>query len=198
MKLSKFSLFIFIFCLGLANTKAQETDVKKGSIADQFDFMVKKSNNFNDKGQTYEVVNINMIVALKAHTLDSLKVLQRKLDNSQNRIVPLQEEIDTLKTNLSESQKSLALIKEEKDDMVLLGMQMSKANYNMVMWSIITILFVGLLFFIFRFKNSNAITQSTRTAFIDLEHEFEEHRSAALLREQKAMRQLQDELNKHK
>ena len=82
--------------------------------------------------------------------------------------------------------------------MALFGMQMSKANYNVLMWSIIGGLFALLLFFIFKFKNSNSITRNTKKSLSEIEEEFEQHRKIALEREQKVRRQLQDEINKHK
>ena len=75
---------------------------------------------------------------------------------------------------------------------------MSKAGYNVLMWSIIAGLLILLLFFIFKFKNSNAITRQAKFALAETEEEFEEHRKRALEREQKVMRRLQDELNKQK
>lgn len=66
------------------------------------------------------------------------------------------------------------------------------------MWSVIAVLFALLLFFIYRFKNSNAVTITTKESLENLENEFKEHRTFALEREQKVMRQLQDERNKHK
>ena len=66
----------------------------------------------------------------------------------------------SLKSKLSESQKSLATIKEEKDDMFLLGMPMSKTSYATLMWSIIATLVVFLVLFVYRFKNSNAVTKN--------------------------------------
>lgn len=196
MKLSKFILILF--CLQVSIVNAQETDVKKASISDQFDYIIRKSTNFNEKGQTYEVVRLDLLMSVKAAALDSVKVVQAKLKEARKGISPLEEEIKGLKANLSASQKSLAIIKEEKDNMYLLGMPISKESYKVVMWSIIIILIVFLVFFIYRFKNSNAVTKTAQNTLEDLENEFKEHRSAALIREQKAMRQLQDELNKQK
>lgn len=196
MNLSKNLVFLFSLCF--INLYAQDAVEKKGSISDQFDYIIRKSTNFNEKGQTYEVVKLDLLLSVKAHALDSINLLQSKLETAKSSVSPLEQEIDTLKINLSNSQKSLAILKQEKDDMVLLGMSFSKANYSLVMWSVIAFLFITLLFFIFRFKNSNAITKSTKIAYDDLEKEFEDHRRVALEREQKAMRQLQDELNKHK
>jgi len=55
-----------------------------------------------------------------------------------------------------------------------------------------------LLFFIYKYKNSNSITRDVNMSLSEIEGEFEEHRKVALEREQKVRRQLQDELNKHK
>lgn len=66
------------------------------------------------------------------------------------------------------------------------------------MWSIIGGLFVLLLFFIYKFKNSNAVTKQAKKSLEETEEEFEEHRKIALEREQKVRRQLQDEINKQK
>jgi hypothetical protein len=75
---------------------------------------------------------------------------------------------------------------------------MGKTNYNILMWSIIAALLSLLLFFIYKFKNSNALTREAKLKLDEVETEFEEHRRTALEREQKVRRQLQDELNKNK
>jgi F0F1-type ATP synthase membrane subunit a len=82
--------------------------------------------------------------------------------------------------------------------MSLLGLQMSKTSYNVLMWAIIAGLLALLLFFIFKFKNSNSVTRNVKNALEEIEEEFDEHRKTALDREQKVRRQLQDEINKHK
>ncbi len=198
MNSSKYSIFIFLICFCFTNTKVQAQSLNQGTIGEQFDFVISKSNNFSERGQNYEVINLQTLLELKAHALDSIKTMHTKLENAKSEVSPLQQQITTLKTNLSESQNALALIKEQKDDMNLLGMQMSKASYSLLMWSVIAVLFALLLFFIYRFKNSNAVTITTKESLENLENEFKEHRAFALEREQKVMRQLQDERNKHK
>ena len=82
--------------------------------------------------------------------------------------------------------------------MALFGMQMSKVNYNVLMWTIIAGLLALLILFIYKFKNSNAITRAANKSLAEIEEEFDEHRRTALEREQKVRRQLQDEINKQK
>ncbi|MEM9868666.1 MAG: tRNA (guanine-N1)-methyltransferase, partial [Bacteroidota bacterium] len=65
-------------------------------------------------------------------------------------------------------------------------------------WGIIAILTLLLFLFIYKFRNSNFLTQQAKTALADLEKEYEDHRRRALEREQKISRRLQDELNKQK
>jgi hypothetical protein len=77
-------------------------------------------------------------------------------------------------------------------------MQMSKGGYNALMWTIIAGLFALLLFFIYKFKNSNTITKQAKKALLETEEEYEEYRRNSLEREQKVRRQLQDEINKQK
>ena len=107
MKLSKYILFVI--CLQFTIVNAQESDFNNGSINDQFDYIIKKSTNFNEKGQTYEVVNLDLLLSVRKQALDSISVVQAKFEKARTSIQPLQEEIKTLKNKLSETQKSLTL-----------------------------------------------------------------------------------------
>lgn len=200
-----FKYIIFTFLISslctqlLAQEPAEAASINEGSIDAQFEFAVKTSNNYNSpSGQSYEVIKRTMFLDLKANTLDSLKAIQSKLDNSTKTVETQKAEISILKKDLELTQKTLTTTDKEKNSMEFLGMQMSKAGYNTFLWSIIAGLLALLSFFIFKFKNSNAITKAAKSDLSDLETEFKEHRRTALEREQKINRQLQDEINKHR
>lgn len=199
LKSITFTLTLCFLSLYLSAQEIQTTSINEGSIGDQFDFAIKKSNNYNDaNGRSYEVIRRDMILALKKNTLDSLSAIQSKLDNSTSNVNGQQEEINTLKADLAKTQDSLTATHKEKDSMTLLGMQMSKSAYSLLMWSVIAALLALLVTFIIKFKHSNAVTKSANKAFSDLEIEFKNHRKTALEREQKVKRELQDELNKNR
>lgn len=200
MKSLKFLILVLLLIFGSTSIAAQEKQsINEGSIDDQFEFVIKKSSNWRDeKGQSYEVIKRPLMLTLKAHTLDSLKAIQDQLDSTKNVVNTQQKEIDQLKINLKNTQSNLATTNSEKNSMPLLGLQMSKTSYNLLMWSIISILLVLLSMFIYKFKNSNSITRTAKNNLENIEEEFEEHRRNALEREQKVRRQLQDELNKQK
>ena len=202
MKTLKFLGLTLILVISANSLHAQDTETQslnEGSINDQFEFILRKSGNFKGtNGQQYEAVSKSLFLTLQAHTIDSLKTIQEKLDSTKNTVETQQKEINDLKTNLGTTQSTLDSTNKEKNNMSLLGLSMSKTSYNILMWSIIAGLLTLLLIFIFKFKNSNAITKSAKKVLSETEEEFEEHRRSALEREQKVRRQLQDELNKQK
>ena len=202
MKTIKFLAVTIILVMSSNFICAQDNETQslnEGSINDQFEYVLRKSGNFKGTtGQQYEAVNRNMFLTLQSHTIDSLNILQTKLDNIRNTVEAQQKEIDDLKTNLSSTKSTLDATNKEKNNMSLLGLSMSKTGYNILMWTIIAGLLTLLLIFIFKFKNSNAVTKTAKKTLVETEEEFEEHRRSALEREQKVRRQLQDELNKQK
>lgn len=196
-------LSISIFCTTISaqtgNPEEDKLSLNSGTIDNQFEYILRKSGNFKGtNGQPYEAVKRSMFLTLRAHTIDSLKTIHKDLTETQAIVNSQAKEISTLKTSLSNTQGTLEQTNVEKDSMSLFGMQMSKSGYNVLMWSIIGGLLAFLLFFIYKFKNSNAITRDANKSLAEIEEEFEDHRKVALEREQKVRRQLQDELNKQK
>ena len=197
------TLFFIVFTSLLSlNSLAQEEDklsLNNGTIDNQFEYILKKSGNFKGtNGQPYEAVKLSMFLALRAHTNDSLKTLKKTLAEREATLASQTKEIADLKTNLANTQQDLEKTNAEKDSMSLFGMQMSKTGYNALMWAIIAGLLALLILFIYKFKNSNAITREAKKSLAEIEEEFDEHRRIALEREQKVRRQLQDEINKQK
>lgn len=198
-------ILIVTFNLQTLTAQTQQDDAEEqysldsGNIDSQFEYVFKKSGNFKGtNGQPYEAVKQAWLLKLKANVLDSLKTTYKDLANSEATVANQVKEIDDLKAKLGNTQTTLDQTNEEKNNMSLLGIQTSKTNYNVIMWTIIAALTALLLFFIYKFKNSNSLTKEAKYKLEEVESEFEEHRRNALEREQKVRRQLQDELNKNK
>jgi large-conductance mechanosensitive channel len=197
------ALFIFLCSLSLFSQKANSQDdnlsLDGGTLDNQFEYVITKSTGWNDeRGQNYRVIKTFWLTKLKESTLDSIALLRKEFVSTDNTIKAQAKEIEDLKLNLSNNQNSLNKIKDEKDNVSVFGAQISKSSYSALMWSIIGFLLVALLFFIYKFNNSNAVTKHAKQVLQDLEDEYEEHRKTAVEREQKVRRQLQDEINKQK
>lgn len=169
-----------------------------GPISSQFEYLISKSGNYNANGIRYEVVKLTFIEKLRQNVLDSLKVYNKKAAELNATIAESEVTINTLNKKLEETSNNLMEVNEEKDSISFLGIMIAKGTYNFMLWTIITGLLLLLLFFIYRFRQSNILTQEAKSGLSDLEMEYEDHRRRALEREQKISRQLQDELNKHK
>ncbi len=181
-------------CFSQTKAEKDNLSLNSGTIDNQFEFVIRRSNNYQD----FKVVKKQWLYILKSHTLDSLKAVHKELIDTQLVVKSQTDEITDLKLKLNNTQNDLDQTNIEKDNMALFGLQMSKTNYNILMWVIIAALLALLILFIYKFKNSNTITKNARKALVEIEEEFEEHRRIALEREQKVRRQLQDEINKQK
>ncbi|AXG70903.1 hypothetical protein KORDIASMS9_03158 [Kordia sp. SMS9] len=189
----------FILCFSLfANAqnvaKNANLPLKEGPIDEQFEFILKNSNKYKN----YKVVKRDWIEKLQKNVADSINAIQKDLSTEVEKVATQQIEIEKLKTDLATVNQKIEDLYTEKDSISLLGLQLSKGNYQTLMWGIIGVLAILWLFFTYRFKASNTITKEAKAKLAETEHEFEEHRKRALEREQQVRRKLQDEINKNK
>ena len=203
MKISKL-LFIVMALVSFNLHFAQETEeddnlsLDQGPISSQFEYVSKKSGNYRADGVRYEVVKELNLDKLRQNVLDSINAFNKKVNELNGTITGHVETIGSLNKKLEETTNKLVEVTEEKDSMSFLGIMVSKGTYNFILWTIIVALLLFLLFFIYKFRNSNILTQEAKSTLAEVETEYEDHRRRALEREQKISRQLQDEINKHK
>ncbi len=197
-KLTTLVLLLNLSLLTAQNQPQEKLSLNSGTIDNQFEYVITKSYTYKGNGKVYKNVERYWLDALRKHTIDSLNAIKDQLNSTKQLVDNQDKEIQVLKTNLADTNATLDQTNLEKNSMSLFGFLMSKTGYNVLMWSIIAGLLALLLFFIYKFNNSNAITRQAKFALSETEEEFEDHRKRALEREQKVMRRLQDELNKQK
>lgn len=198
-------VFLFGFLLVSTYQFAQETEevddklsLDSGPISNQFDYVAKRSGNYRADGIRYEVVKETNLFKLRKNVLDSIAAMSKKTAELKATIAEHEITITSLNDKLEETTTNLVEVSEEKDKISFLGIPVSKGTYNFILWTIIGGLFLLMGLFIYRFRNSNVLTQEAKRNLTELEVEYEDHRRRALEREQKISRQLQDEINKQK
>ncbi len=197
-------LFLLAFLLTANIQFAQEADeddklsLDEGPISNQFDYVAKRSGNYRADGISYEVVKESNLFKIRKNVLDSIAAMNKKTGELKATIAEHETTITSLNKKLEETTTNLSAVTEEKDSMSFIGIPVSKGTYNFILWTIIGGLFLLLGLFIYRFRNSNILTQEAKQNLSELEVEYEDHRRRALEREQKISRQLQDEINKQK
>lgn len=181
-----------------AEDEEDKLSLDEGPISNQFDYIAKRSGNYRADGVRYEVVKESNLFKIRKNVLDSIAAMNKKTGELKATIAEHETTITSLNKKLEETTTNLGLVTEEKDSMSFLGLPVSKGTYNFVLWTIIGALFLTLGLFIYKFRNSNILTQEAKQNLSELEVEYEDHRRRALEREQKISRQLQDEINKQK
>ncbi|WP_373518523.1 tRNA (guanine-N1)-methyltransferase [Pricia sp.] len=193
---------LLTFGLQFSHAQDEEQDegssLENGPIDSQFEFVYEKSGNYRADGKRYEVVRTISLDQLRQNVLDTLSGFNTRAAELKATIAGHESTITSLEKKLEDTTNSLAVVTEEKDNMSFLGIAVSKGTYNAILWTVIAGLLILLLFFIYRFRNSNILTQEAKTNLSELETEYEDHRRRALEREQKISRELQDEINKYK
>ncbi|UJH67628.1 tRNA (guanine-N1)-methyltransferase [Allomuricauda sp. SCSIO 65647] len=197
IKLLYLPLFLLFFHFQTSSAQ-QSKSLDEGSIEAQFQYLEKKSGNYRANGVRYEVIKLFELSKLKQNVFDSLQTANNTIADLKKTIAQNKSEINALNAKLEETTKNLNETRAEKDSMSFFGAQVSKGTYKLIMGVLLLTFILSLLFFIYKFRKSNFLTQQAKSALADLEEEYEQHRRRALEREQKISRQLQDELNKNK
>lgn len=193
-------LSLLLFTLPGLIASAQETPANQqkelsldgGTIENQFEYITSKSNSF----QEYKVVKKTWLSKLEANILDSINQMKTELAEMHSAEASRAEEIAEMQASTEAAQKELQAAIDSRNAISFLGIQTHKNIYNTIMWGLVLGLAALLLFFIYRFRRSHAITAEAVKDLEETRQEFETHRKRALEREQKLNRRLQDELNK--
>ncbi|MBA4153651.1 tRNA (guanine-N1)-methyltransferase [Flavobacterium sp.] len=193
--------YFYFFLLLLTNVAlSQEPNPEsnsasiKGTLANQFDYVIQKSNNF----QEYKVVKRDYLMLLKKNSLDSVGRFKNEFISLKSQFSNHASIVAQLKDTLKATNEELTTLKTAQDNVSLFGSPISKSNYNIVMWGIVIVLFLILIVFLFQLKSAKAIAHEVKNNVEKIEEEFEDYKHKALEKEQKLGRQLQDEINKHK
>lgn len=194
MKLNRITFFfLFISYIGFSQQDSnKDSIVDNNSLENQFDKIFRTSTSY----QTYKVIGKDRFLDLKKNVLDSLKKATKEITEKQQLLISERNNIKELNVELDKTREELAKTQEKESSISLLGIQLNKTTYNLILWFIIISLGLALGFFVYKFTRSNVLTKKAQEDLLEVEHEFEMHRKKSLEREQKLRRQLQDEINK--
>jgi len=183
--------FSFIFSISIFS---QNIDQQNLSISSQFDYLYKKSSNY----QQYKVINKQRFLQLKKQVVDSLHKNIKEINLLKQEVTANKQVTEKLNNTILTLQQELDKVKKNKNSISFFGILLSKTSYNFILWGIILSLLVASLYFFYRYKNSHVFTKEAKENLKEVEKEFEEYRKKSIVREQKLRRELLDEINKHK
>ncbi len=186
-------LFASVFLVYAQSNSKKTIDLSQGSISDKFNEIYSKSGNYKE----YKVIKRFYFNQLKKQVLDSFAQEKAALKAANQNITELKNQIADLQNQLQQTHTQIAKLQSEKDSISFIGIPVEKSQYQWIVWTLIGLLTLALLYFIYLFKNSHKVTKAAKESLSKIEEEYNNFRSMALEREQLLKRQLLDEQKKH-
>ena len=193
MKKLLFFAFFLISIFVFAQNTTKKIDLTQGNLSEKFDELYKKSGKYKQ----YKVVEHGLLLDMKKQVLDSLKKEKALTAKARAQIVELQEKMSGLEKELSANKQKITELTGEKQSIGFLGMDVDKEKFKMILGLIFLILLLALLYFIYAYRNSIALTREAKKNLSRIEDEYFQFKTNALEREQLLKRQLLDERKKH-
>lgn len=192
--MKNYIVFLLILITSLAFAQENSQGKSNGTLNEQFDYVMQKSNNF----QEYKVVKKDYLLQLKKSSTDSVRQYQKELVDLKKQKESHQAIVSKLNDTLKTTQANLNELQTAQNNVDLFGSTMSKTNYNYLMWGIVSVLGLVLLLLFVQLKSAKSVANEQKSHAEKLETDFEDYKHKALEKEQKLGRQLQDEINKNR
>ena len=166
--------------------------LKKGSLANQFDYLNYISKNNYD----FKMVRKTNLDIVKRNVIDTVAKLHKEISSLKSSSSNYTSNTKTLQDSIQVLKDQLAQEKEKTESFSFLGINTSKTFYNTVVWTIIAVLAVAAFIFLFSYRKAKVDTVEFQKTAEQSQEEFATFRKKSMEKEQLLKRQLQDELNK--
>lgn len=147
----------------------------KNSLKEQLNYIEEHTRIYD----SYRAIREDMFQKLKGNTSDTLTSLNSKITGLNKTVYVLNRTIDTLKTNLASTQTRLEGMTGTKNSIRVAGIEVNKATYNKMMWTILAGLIAALLVGFLIFKRNLSMLSDTKKEFQELKVEFEAYRKSS-------------------
>lgn len=192
------SILIMVFFVG---TVVSQTTIRReppkgsltsGTIDSQFIYIYAISKT-QDGIEHVRQANLDL---LRKNVADTIRMLNKQIVDLKAKDGGQQAAVDAMADSLAQVKANLQETQREKDSFSVIGISLQKGTYSLMMWGLVLLLAIALVFFIYRHSQSHMVTRDTKKAIEALHADFDQHRKKSMEKEQKLMRQLQDEINK--
>jgi septal ring factor EnvC (AmiA/AmiB activator) len=185
---------VLLIITSIFSVTAQQKVTKENTLENQFDNIYRISTSY----QTYKVINKIGYQKLKNNVLDSINSIREFLSLKESLLKSKDNNIKRLNKNIKKTQLNLEASIKKENSILLFGLELKKTTYNIILWTLIIALIIGVGFLAYKFSKSNILTKEAENNLADIEEELKHYRKKSTEKEQKLRRQLQDEINKQR
>jgi chaperonin cofactor prefoldin len=147
----------------------------KSSLNEQFKYLDEHTKIY----EYYRAVREDMFQLTKKNVADTLSSLNMKIAGLNKTTRTLNQTIDTLRKDLRSTKLSLEETTKSKNSISVIGLEINKAAYNRIMWTILFGLVAALVAGFLVFKRNLTIISNTRKEFQELKEEFETYKKTS-------------------
>ena len=167
-------------------TYIQPTVPVDKSLRGQYQYLLTKVYNYQQP----------LVSALFKNYNDTLTAIRHQLKQAQTTLSAQTKTIDTLKASATNKDKSLAESRAKVDEVSLLGIPLTKATYNLIMWGLVITFGVIAAIVILRSGSHSREAKYRIKLYNELDEEYKNFKAKANEKEKKLARELQTERNK--
>jgi hypothetical protein len=175
---SRFVLIFAILVLAAIKVNCQTTipDVlTKNSLKEQMNYLEERTKIY----ENYRAIREDMFQKLKGNIADTISVAKNNIAALSIETEILKHSIDSLSGYLKTVQTNLEDITRTKNSIKVLGIEVSKVIYNLIMWTILALLTGSIIMGFLLFKRNLSITNNTKKEYQELKDEFEAYRKTS-------------------
>jgi len=192
-----FITLLFLTGLFVNSTKAQNTMpevLNEGTLKEQLEYLQERTRIYQD----FRAIREDMFQKIKRNSLDSLNETKSEILQLENQLRSYGIRIDSLQSNLQETNTKLDEAIKNRDRMSFVGIPIHKTLYNSIMWIVIAglILLTGILFL--TAKRNITATLRTKKDLDETREEFETYRNESRIRQEQLVVKHHNELRKMK
>jgi hypothetical protein len=147
----------------------------KSSLKEQLNYIEERTRIYED----YRAIREDMFQKIKRNVTDTLSSVNIKITGLNKTASTLNRTIDTLRSNLTITQTRLEEMTVTKNSIRVAGIEVNKASYNKIMWTILAGLIAALIVGFLVFKRNLMIMSTTKREFQELKVEFEAYRKTS-------------------
>ncbi len=163
-----------------------------GTIDSQFIYLSRISRTEED----FKLIRRRNLDIIRQNVADSLDMLRKEAADTRGQIPVLSNEIAGLKDSLSITKQELENVLQSERTTSFFGIRLPTMTYHLIVWGLIILLIILLSYSLIKMGQNNVTTREAKNTLDNLQAEYDQHRKKSLEKEQKLMRQLQDEINK--
>lgn len=189
------SLSLILFLLVTSDLGAQPGNpatADTASLRVQFDDMVRVSNRY----QQFRVVRRSFLNAFIANVSDTISGYTSEIAELKRTIATQNSRIEEQAGEIEVRDQDIVALQEDKESISLLGLDLTKTTYSLIMWALVIGLLAALVLALGSTRVAVSDSSGLKRERDKLSEELEQSRKSRLKVEQDLRRRLQDELNR--